>query len=273
MYKKDNESNIIWHYCSYKSFKKIIKSHLFKLSSIKNSNDPSELELYKEYDKDLKKLLYSIKTIDCNIADFDLKEQFYDTFYKSLFICLTENDDFLPMWHMYADSCRGVALGFKKTWIDKVFNITCEDKIELYPHFGQVRYNKKERNELVSELRTIKGDYCLGKIKARLALFKDEHYSYEKEWRATVKIDIASQEQYRENTQEFNMQYTPLIVAGKDYDQVYLSIAEEGDNCPLVEVKLGALSKHSEECVKEYLKKNGFTKSTVSKSSIPYRDK
>jgi hypothetical protein len=128
---------------------------MIKVSRIKKVNDLFELQPYLRLNKDKRKQLGKIRT---KVAD------------TYGMVCFSTNWQEPIMWGHYADSNRGIVLGFKV--VSRRFNI----KEVIYP-------SKRKRISLDPQTVT-PSEY----IEA-IGFIKYEGWSYEKEYRFFVKLD------------------------------------------------------------------------------------
>lgn len=229
----NDNNNIVWHYCSYEAFKKIIESRSFKLSNIQLSNDPSELSKYKQYKDELCKYLYGERS---SVAEFSFENEFSRDFYTTRFACFSLAKDSLPMWYMYGDECRGVAIGFSKGWFEKVINNLSNNHF-IFPVFGKVRYSNIDQRKLIEEICSSNNPIKEHDI-AKLSFFKSECYSFEDEVRIAVRTE---NNQFGHNYHQFSNEIWPFFFANQNnyMSDLFLSIeAEDGDE-PITKIIIG----------------------------------
>ena len=126
---------IYYHYTSLDALYSIVKSHTFRLMSLKSSNDRTEL-YYKpenfvsdisrlcetEEDKNAKKYYSLLKSSleshkDKLWKDLKAKQQPYA-------LCLSTKKDNLTHWDRYANNCTGVAIGLNVKSLDVLYSRT-----------------------------------------------------------------------------------------------------------------------------------------------------
>lgn len=124
----------IYHYCSVETLKCILKNKTIRLSDLRKSNDPKEVEfLFDEY----KKVFREKHGKDIGFSfDYFVKEQLHNTFY--LGTCFSRECDSIHMWTSYGN--EGVAIGFDVAKINEATNHICFNAgpdYEKYPNFSK----------------------------------------------------------------------------------------------------------------------------------------
>ncbi len=126
-------SKIYYHYTSLDALFDIVRTHTFRLMSLKSSNDKKELYYSPNiFLQDLKRIS---KTTDNN----DIKS-FFEIVLRSLeahkstllnfakspskpyALCLATKKDNLTHWDRYADGCKGVCIGFNVSALDVYYH-------------------------------------------------------------------------------------------------------------------------------------------------------
>lgn len=104
----------LYHYCSVETLKCILSNKTLRLSDIRKSNDPKEIEfLFEKYQNwNLKKHNYSYTSQHNNkVLNADKIIQLKNETF--LVLCLSKTYDTSAMWNRYA--CKGVAIEFDET--------------------------------------------------------------------------------------------------------------------------------------------------------------
>lgn len=148
-------AEIYYHYTSLDALYSIVKSHTFRLMSLKSSNDRTELyykpenfvlnisrlceteenENMKKYYSLLKSSLESHK--DTLLKDLKAKRQPYA-------LCLSTKKDNLTHWDRYANNCTGVAIGLNVKALNVLYSRTATYDLALgLFDLGQTLYTQK----------------------------------------------------------------------------------------------------------------------------------
>lgn len=188
------ENNSLYHYTTLEGFHCIVNNGTpdklrFHATHIRYLNDMSE---YVYYQNLLWKSLKNKKEIT-----EDMFQKFVsscDLFSDPFVLSLSENDDFLPMWHMYSKDATGVVLEFDKEKIEQA--LAAYDNNNTSIRLGECRYKQTvEKTVLDSYVKAITKMEEYGKnifhiirmyslnIKDNMVLHKSPDYKYEKEWR------------------------------------------------------------------------------------------
>lgn len=210
----------LYHYCSLQTFYNIVKSRSFWLTDISKSNDSQELKWIKGKCKDyiskawLEYAKAVIKKGDFGKNNFDRYyelqsnlDDFYDFDTERCWaFCLTERPDHLGQWRGYADDGKGIAIGFKSSYFNRLYKEgVVEDPLECNVSFDVIQYKEKEIEELFYEtgkLSTINdqmnSDEVIGILKYSVVralllapFYKSEKFSEEKEWRFVFSIYLS----------------------------------------------------------------------------------
>lgn len=148
------KDNLVYHYCSLDTFKKIIENHTLRFSDITKSNDTEELffitNLYHKY--------YNLKNNlneTFNASKFFLEQS--NLILKTYAFCLTYNIDDLSQWRGYAQN-GGFAIGFDKEelkeYTNKIEFLNMSDSEEFAKGLKDIKYLNIE-NVTFSELHEI----------------------------------------------------------------------------------------------------------------------
>lgn len=167
-----------------------LKNPSIKLATTKSLNDPFEVQLSNELankltDKRLasynKTFLKSIKTRE------DIKKSYEKISEQFGVISLTETHRNILMWAHYANSHKGVCIGYKTTFIDELnhreHDVLDEWRGRYTPE--KIRYDSK-RFELVIDDETTENESIM-----QAMLKKSDDWIYEKEHRCIVPFHMA----------------------------------------------------------------------------------
>lgn len=257
---------IIYHYCSFDTFKKIFENKTIRFSDAIKSNDTTErvalFDLRKEeFKDDLNKLI----RVDSN------KELSLDVF-LSLIFCMSKDGDSLGQWRGYGDDGRGVNIGFNyediKTEIDR-YAFTIDPELTEVDYGNARKYDKSipyDESEQLLDLLTADS-------------YKKECWREEKEVRmifTLLKGERNKPIKYADKNNievihELRIQYD--VEMDRYYVDLPLSIIAES----IAEITLGPQFDNKEEDVRNMLDKSGlFTNQKMSdiaikKSEIPYK--
>lgn len=136
------ESDILYHYCSTKTFESIITSKKIRLSSLAQANDAKEGKVLRDelscyllqHGLSELKLLEFNKQLDALFSDFGVGFAF----------CLSRRRDSLSQWRGYADDAYGVAIGFSKKSLHRLAQEP-QSPSEPSPALIEVKYNKLDQ--------------------------------------------------------------------------------------------------------------------------------
>lgn len=123
-------NNLIYHYCSEKTFKSIIESKTLWLTKIIKSNDLEESvrtydiiwpRVYNQLKKRFINDTGALATLDQinNQIQID-KQDSVDEQMNPFGICFSINRDLAQNWNEYGDNSRGMAIGFSKHIMDGI---------------------------------------------------------------------------------------------------------------------------------------------------------
>ena len=113
-----NKTNIVYHYCSCESFEKIISNKKIWLSHYASMNDFKEIKLF---DYLVQSCIKNKRKFSLLIKEYLQKiEQKEPEYY---FFCLSYAGDLLSNWVKYANDGKGFAIGYDKSYFEKV----CDD--------------------------------------------------------------------------------------------------------------------------------------------------
>ena len=128
-------SEVYYHYTSLDALYSIVKSHTFRLMSLKSSNDRTELYYKPEnFVSDISRLCEVEKDENAKKYYSLLKsslESHKDKLWKELKtnqqpygLCLSTKKDNLTHWDRYANNCKGVAIGLNIRALDVLYGRT-----------------------------------------------------------------------------------------------------------------------------------------------------
>lgn len=114
---------VYYHYTSLEALYEIVRSHTFRLMSLKSSNDRTELFYRPEsFLTDLANICEEetdekVKLFFCTMKQsLDEHSTFFSNYVKSrrqpYALCLSSKQDNLTHWARYANNCQGVCIGF-----------------------------------------------------------------------------------------------------------------------------------------------------------------
>jgi hypothetical protein len=171
---ENDQSDLIYHYCSVDSFFKIIESKSIWLSDSDYMNDSYE---GKWVDKLVENALSRIGKQD-KISEF--KKNYNNEKAKKYYLfCLSKNGDQLSQWRGYADDGKGVAIGFSRK------SLNLPEAIEFPIGIIDLIYDEKEQvrniNTAIEQLSNIKADINL--LKNFSIWFKNSSFMEENETR------------------------------------------------------------------------------------------
>lgn len=142
------ENKLLWHYCSLDTFFNIIKYQSIRLSDVYKSNDYLEKEGFQKLIREtIMEEYFSDKIEMCeNFQDF-LCCNFLNSnndLLNNYCFCLTDKVDSQLHWQYYADSGKGVALGFEA--LSLMFNEGSD--VELV----KMNYNQQNLKEKIKDI-------------------------------------------------------------------------------------------------------------------------
>lgn len=148
-------AEIYYHYTSLDALYSIVKSHTFRLMSLKSSNDRTELYYKPEnFVSDISRL--------CETEEDENTKQYYSLLKSSLeshkdklwrdlkskqqpyALCLSTKSDNLTHWDRYANNCTGVAIGLNVKALNVLYSRTATTGFALgLFDLGQALYTQK----------------------------------------------------------------------------------------------------------------------------------
>lgn len=270
---------IVYHYCKYDIFKKIIMNKTLRLSDIRKSNDKYEMNLFLEQYKGIGEISKIVNYSD-NGRWEDLENYFkYITDETRCFAsCLSIGADRLSQWERYGGKCEGLAIGFNKEklleHIEKVAESLSENNdsdIDTRIIAQKVTYKKLKSGSYPSEMWEKFED--IDKYFEECAFTKHRGFNEEKEFRVAMLFQ-------KGNRGFLSGDFLNHIGADKSNLKSY-NISEIDDEnyidlvfpATLIEkVYIGPLSQLEENVIKSELQQNGIW-CKIKKSEIPYMNK
>lgn len=216
------EEKLVYHYCGVETFLNIIRNHTLRLSDLCISTDNLEMKSLLEIVRDEVKRQYKnsndfndsvIFGMKQDVAFFFLldtvitkmKNEFSQILYGT---CFSEEGDLLGQWREYADKGRGLSIGFRARWFERL----CKDndlfkfaKV-IYENSGDISSSTIQKlagliydgiivaivkgdTKLILD-KSDKGSYDIAKAEKGIlqeSIFvKRAEYSEEKEWRLII---------------------------------------------------------------------------------------
>jgi hypothetical protein len=116
--------NVLYHYCSVESFCNILKSKVLWLTNIRYMNDSKEISwLYELAKKVISREMRTRPENEiklCQLLMGHCDNLFLDeTFFPYIFCsCFSKNGDSLGQWRAYANDGTGVAIGFRRDYLE-----------------------------------------------------------------------------------------------------------------------------------------------------------
>ena len=108
---------IVYHYCSFNTFEKIIKSKKIWLTKVINSNDRDEvIRIFKNVYEDIKKNIINAKDVDdiFEIIDNQIEIEKLESVYgeeSPYVLSFSYNKDLVHNWQEYGDNGKGMCIG------------------------------------------------------------------------------------------------------------------------------------------------------------------
>lgn len=189
---------ILYHYCTVETFFNIIASSRMWLSDVEKSNDYQECILCREYvNESIEKYLQG----DTKAAKAwkhcynEGVETSYGT--RTFAICFSESCDQLSQWRGYAQDGEGVAIGFDKTILERLNQIS-----EYHIAFKQVIYDNIQEyaQEIIDDNIKKLAYKGVGHVALELSrnyrmkfpFVKNKCFQEEREWRAVICSQIGN---------------------------------------------------------------------------------
>lgn len=235
---KDEVPEILYHYCSIKTFKEVIKNKAIRLTDVFKMKDSSEVThvlkllpdiLAEEYAKapfpfPPYKGIGNVKAFDIIVPD--INEKINDVKFSSYITCFSKFGDDPEQWKCYGDNGKGVAVGYDKKILDEIANKCQCEKIT------EVIYDEKKQKEYIkftivprifehlknagNNTNVINGFDCYEKMVMRCVLsdisaillsavkYKNEKYKKENEWRLFKNITEKTESWQSEGSKRYS---------------------------------------------------------------------
>jgi len=267
----DDDKQEIYHYCTTQSFLSIVKSKSLWISDLLKMNDPNELIQNATIAKKTYNSIFDLKRFDFDISNISKSD------IKVLSCSFSKKGDDLNQWRSYSDDGTGICIGFNKSKLKEVNNISL-----LYDGslgIESVRYDLNELTEQYNSLwRQVAQKYGVHKLTSvqkenitailwrNSATFKNEYYQDEEEIRIFKKISLNKSSVLFDESIDFRV--------GKYGLTAYSTLDLIGDKTsPINTIILGPKCPSSIEDVYQLLNLNGIriSKSQIIHSSGSYR--
>lgn len=254
----------VYHYCSFDTFKKIIKGQNFRLSDICCSNDSYEFNMLPNQYKNLE----YYPTSDMYWVNLIKYMRQYKQTHTALAMCFSKRKDSLTMWERYGDKCAGVAIGFDADKLESYimeFNnalMRCfDDSKEIVACFKKVNYYKVKKSW---EFRSLffEHDPLADGYLEKCALLKHAGFVEEHEWRIVMAFNKAIGLDEEKGYYKF---ISEIEYEKKDVKAVYLKYPKE----LISDIYMGPRGNIEMEDIKKILRENEIC-CNISCSEIPY---
>lgn len=297
-----SDENLVYHYCSTKSFFEIIRSGKIRMGNLLTMNDPSELSLrnynlaryvYQLYEQNPFEFIIKKDGIECLMYDY-LYPSFFESWmsqngqHSKLFFafCLSEDGDSLAQWRQYGENGKGFCLGFDKailnTYAQSNKNFDMQQVVYLDNYQNLVNSMAEKTLSKIKELYDHReekelSEYGFNFISENIndwAKYKLAYYKNEKEVRLTyiVKSDMILSNIDSKNLQDLVNREKLEIAMSEDQLKVYkiLSLNDLG----LKTITLGPQNNSDKQIINLFLGKNGVDVKNynIYKANIPYKD-
>ena len=189
------KNNSLFHYCSFESFFKIIKSRTIKLSEIAKSNDSQEINFllkhYVSYIKTHAKNPYTPSTLQHLINNQLTSIDF-------LAIGFSEKQDDLHMWNCYAKGGVSIGFDYKKLcdWAKHIYVFDNGIAFDRNVDYGQavlskIVYCNDKSAESIIESECYNAEHVTDSLQSifkKAPFIKNEFWKAEKEWRISIPL-------------------------------------------------------------------------------------
>lgn len=236
------ENKTVYHFTSLDAFYNIIKSGSLYMFDIIKSNDPKEGKFALEsLDIALNRLQYRNKTglndkqwvkfrkAFLGLAgDFKYPNPDYWMFCTSF--CEIEKENLIPLWQIYGDQGRGVAIGFDKEKLQKLSNGIKIEPIEYLSNEDMEQFAldfiKKNRDKDEDELSEAMKEFYINSFQ-----YKREYFEFEHEIRLSAKSMNLSDNMFCFEREDENLDflfnhnrvksYYKLNITKQNFDSIY----------------------------------------------------
>lgn len=207
----------LYHYCSINTFYNIIKNKSIWLSDIKKSNDSMELlalrKLMTEEINAKFSAFFKNQSSYNNIDEFDRIMSLHTASNNVIMsvpcdtyvFCLSAEDDLLSQWRGYADDGKGVAIGFKRSFLEKMEDsneLSQRNNKQITFEFSEVLYDEEDARDYIRNHTAISDfDKCktrddiktcivkaLTDISIMAPSYKNFAFHEEREWRLILTL-------------------------------------------------------------------------------------
>lgn len=198
-------SDILYHYCSPEAFLNIIQFSSIWLSDILKSNDGKEVLWIREQINE--EILNILKANDEKAYHAWQTWSTGDHGLNMYVLCLSEAKDDLGQWRGYAQDGQGFAIGFSKTYLEKLARpYSCAFEKVVYNHDEQQKFIKNMVKENLSKMQDKGVRHCALELGSNYMLqfpfYKNPSFVQEKEWR--VVLLASSSKPYQEICRAFS---------------------------------------------------------------------
>ncbi len=220
------KSNIVYHYCSVETFRKIITNKELWLTNVTKSNDSKELQLvFEKLTSELEQRTNIHNNTREDFVPLSMFAEFLKGFkeIEQLFhvFCFSKDSDSLSQWSMYADNATGIAIGFNSTYFSNL------KKINNDIDFGQIKYSLNSFSDTINQKlkqltdmykRCNKGDYSwylgfmhyvIDDVLKMAYLYKDISFKQEHEYRIVYNSYPCICDEHTGNTPSFTQTFNP----------------------------------------------------------------
>lgn len=135
----------LYHYCDNEAFASIFQHKTIRLSSLKQSNDSKEGQLVLET---MVRLADQDRLSQHKLDQLQLQLSLLTDRFDSLGFCLSAENDLLSQWRGYADDGKGIAIGFRRSYLEELASTSVSD---VAPGFrlGEVLYLPEEHEQVL----------------------------------------------------------------------------------------------------------------------------
>lgn len=123
-------TDLIYHYTSFETFRKIIENKSFWLTDLNTSMDCNELDYAKQLVSDI-----SLEVLGHNFPFFAPAENYY------ALSCTSLPDDFMH-FDIYGDKCKGVSIGINTNFIEDSLDKYSAMTVHYHLKFKEVIYDE-----------------------------------------------------------------------------------------------------------------------------------
>lgn len=255
---------LVYHYCTVEALMNILKTRCLRLSDVEKSNDYAERKWIQEMVAGEFCALIQ-EHYEMQLEFQSCLKEFVGT--KNLYAsCFSEKSDLLSQWRAYAMDGRGVAIGFNKTYLERLQS----GKIS----FLKICYDLKKQRELAcchaEELyhMVAKGEKLetavsriYSKPEIALSVMKNPAFEEEQEWRICMSCEpVADKEEVLEKE---GVRLSPIQVYYSNYRLISYYDLEFLDNKLVKEIILGPKCRLEERDIKMCLRLWGYDESLV----------